>query len=125
VEIRVGVRRQLFQPAGLDRVEKQIRQPAFQRRKHDSLAVWRPARVVNLPELIERNFSSFLGLRDIHNHQHGSTAAESGHGEAAARGVPRTGRMDVLQTVEMRVGGGAHHLANDGSRLAVRKEQIQ
>src|SRR5688572_19883033 len=122
MEIGIGVGRELPNGARRQRVDEQIRQPALQGGKHYLGAVRRPARVVDLVKTFELNLDTRGLPRGVEYDENRVALAQRGHREAVARGVPGAGRGDVLKAVEMRIGRGAHQLANDPSARGIREE---
>ena len=125
VQIGKRVSRELAQRPCRERVDPEIGQSTGERREHDPRAVGRPARVVDFADPLDPDFFSAVGVSAVDEHQHRPPAAERAHREPAALRIPRAGRLDVLQAVEMRVCGGAHDLADGGSCSRVRHEQVE
>jgi len=88
----------------------EVARAAAHRREGDTRAVRRPGRREDLIEIGERPLPQHAAARHVEDGDHRMPALQRRQREPAAARIPRAGRLEELQAVEMRIRGGADQL---------------
>src|SRR6185295_11315525 len=113
LQIGKGVLRETGELRGREIDDEQIRVAADLRGEGNRLAIRRPRWLVNLAEILEGNLPRHTALVGVDDGEQRSSCTDGGDRQFVAVRIPRAGRAQELQAVEVRIRRGLDQGSDD------------